>query len=137
MPEQGLVTLASKCSAADTLSRLRAAITDRKLVVFAEFDHSANAVSAGLKLRPTVVVVFGNPSAGTPIMQDRQTAGLDLPLKILVWEDEHGVAQLTWNDPLWIGARHQVGSAQHGTLAAMGRLVTSLAREAAGIEGDT
>jgi uncharacterized protein (DUF302 family) len=132
MTDQGLITRASRHDAQATSARLREAITARGLSIFAEFDHAANAVAANLPLRATLVVVFGNAAAGTPIMQDRQTAGLDLPLKILVWEDEQKVTRLSWNDPLWIGARHGTSPGVQPTLEAMARLLDAVAAHAAG-----
>ena len=72
------------------MDRLLAALAERNMTVFARIDHAAGAASAGLTLRPTEVVIFGNPKGGTALMQDRQTAGIDLPLKALVWQDADG-----------------------------------------------
>ena len=88
MNEMGLVTVSSAYSAAQTLDRLQTAIQAAGMTVFAVFDHTKAASQAGLELRPTTVVAFGNPAAGTMLMQVNQTMGIDLPLKILVWEDD-------------------------------------------------
>ena len=106
MPDDGLVTLQSSHDFATTLERLTAALESKGVRVFAQIDHAAGATSAGLELRPTTLVVFGNPVAGTPLMQAVQTAGIDLPLKALVWQDAQGAVHLTYNDPVWIAARH-------------------------------
>lgn len=71
-------------------------------------DHAAGAATVDLKLRPTTVLVFGNPKGGTPLIQCAQTIGIDLPLKALVWQDAHGQVWLGYNDPAWIVARHGV-----------------------------
>ena len=86
MPQDGLITLSSRYPARDTMDRLLAALAKRNMTVFARIDHAAGAASAGLELRPTEVVIFGNPKGGTALMQDRQSAGIDLPLKALVWK---------------------------------------------------
>jgi uncharacterized protein (DUF302 family) len=81
MPNDGLVSVQSRVPANETLKRLLAALATRKLTVFARIDHAAGAASVGLPLRPTEVVIFGNARGGTVLMQDRQSAGIDLPLK--------------------------------------------------------
>jgi len=83
----GLITVASNFSVRETIDRLIAAITPLGLLVFARIDHAANAVAAGLVLRPTELLIFGNPKGGTPLMMDCQTSGIDLPIKALAWED--------------------------------------------------
>lgn len=111
MSDDGIVSVASRYSARETMQRLLAALPARNMTVFARVDHAANAVAAGMTLRPTDLVVFGNPKGGTVLMQDRQLAGLDLPLKALVWEDADGKVWLSYNDPAWIASRHGLGSA--------------------------
>ena len=103
MSENGLI---SAYPAAATLSRLQTAPQAAGLAVFPTFDHADAARKAGLAVRPTTVVAFGNPAAGTKLMQSNQMAGIDLPLKILVWETESGTAKLTHNDPGWLATRH-------------------------------
>jgi uncharacterized protein (DUF302 family) len=104
VPDDGLVTLRSSHDFATTLERLTAALESKGVRVFARIDHAAGATSAGLVLRPTTLVIFGNPVAGTPLMQAVQTAGIDLPLKALVWQDAQGAVHLTYNDPVWTAA---------------------------------
>jgi uncharacterized protein (DUF302 family) len=130
MPNNGLVSLQSRVSANETLDRLLAALAARKLIVFARVDHAAGAASAGLPLRPTEVVMFGSPKGGTALMQDRQPAGIDLPLKALVWEDAAGKAWLTYNDPAWIAERHGLGAASAAAVKAMAELLGAIAQEA-------
>ncbi len=77
--------------------------------LFARIDHAAGAADVGSALRPTTLLVFGNPAAGTPLMQAAQTAGIDLPLKALVWQDAAGVVHVSYNDPAWIAMRHGLG----------------------------
>lgn len=111
MSEDGLVSVASRFSARDTMARLLAALPARNMTVFGRIDHAAGAAAAGLPLRPTDLVIFGNPKGGTVLMQDQQRAGIDLPLKALVWEDADGKVWVTYNDPAWIAKRHGVGHA--------------------------
>jgi uncharacterized protein (DUF302 family) len=130
MPDNGLVSVPSRGSAKETLDRLLAALATRKLIVFARVDHAAGAASVGLPLRPTEVVIFGNPKGGTALMQDRQSAGIDLPLKALVFEDADGKAWLTYNDPAWIAERHGLGASSAAAVKAMAELLGAIVREA-------
>jgi len=111
MPDDGLITVASRFSVPETVERLVAFATSHGLVVFARIDHADGAAKAGLPLRPTELVIFGHPKGGTPLMADRQTAGIDLPLKALAWEDADRKVWLTCNDPAWIAGRHGLGAA--------------------------
>jgi uncharacterized protein (DUF302 family) len=129
MSHSGLVSVQSRVSANETLERLLAALAARKLTVFARVDHAAGAASVGLPLRPTEVVMFGNPKGGTALMQDRQSAGIDLPLKALIFEDADGKAWLTYNDPAWIAERHGLGAASAPAVKAMAELLGAIARE--------
>ena len=104
----GLVSVPSKHNAAVTLDRLETALRQKGIHVFARIDHAAGAKEAGLSLRPTTVLLFGNPQVGTPLMHSNQTIGIDLPLKILVWEDEAGQVWLTYNDPRYLAGRHKI-----------------------------
>src|ERR1700722_4712008 len=101
MSANGLMTLRSAHDAPTTVERLAKELETRGITVFARIDHAAGAAGAGLALRPTTLVIFGNPAAGTPLMQATQTAGIDLPLKALIWQDEEGAAHLSYNDPAW------------------------------------
>jgi uncharacterized protein (DUF302 family) len=130
MPDNGLVSVQSRASERETLDRLLAALAARKLTVFARVDHAAGAASVGLSLRPTEVVIFGNPKGGTALMQDRQSAGIDLPLKVLVWEDADGKVWLTYNDPAWIAQRHGLGAASAPAVNAMAALLRAIAQDA-------
>jgi uncharacterized protein (DUF302 family) len=129
MPQDGLISIVSQHSAHDTMERLIAALGKRSLTVFARVDHAAGAASVGLPLRPTEVVLFGNPKGGTALMQDRQTAGIDLPLKALVWEAADGKVFLTYNDPHWIAQRHGLGAASAGAVDALTKALSAIATE--------
>jgi uncharacterized protein (DUF302 family) len=130
MPQDGLITLSSHYPARDTMERLLAALATRNMTVFARIDHAAAAASAGLELRPTEVVIFGNPKGGTALMQDGQSAGIDLPLKALVWQDADGKVLLSYNDPAWIAQRHGLGAASAGAVEAMAKALGAIAAEA-------
>jgi uncharacterized protein (DUF302 family) len=114
----GLVTAKSTFDFPTTLSRLMEAIMEKSLTLFAVVDHADGAHVAGLELEPTTLVVFGNAKGGTPLMQKNQRAGLDLPLKVLVWQDASGV-YLTANDPHWIAQRHGLEAGVAESLAAV------------------
>jgi uncharacterized protein (DUF302 family) len=103
-----LVTLPSAHSVTDTIARLKAVLAQKGIDVFAHIDHAAGAKQVGLPLRPTQLLIFGNPKGGTPLMQAHQTIGLDLPLRALVWEDEEGKAWLTYSRVQDLARRHHV-----------------------------
>jgi uncharacterized protein (DUF302 family) len=109
MPDNGLITVPSHFSVPETVERLVAFATSHGLTVFARIDHADGAAKVGLPLRPTELVIFGNPKGGTPLMQDRQTAGIDLPIKALAWEDADRKVWLAYNDAAWIAQRHGLG----------------------------
>ena len=99
MTPDGLITRPSHYGAKETMDRLAAAVEARGMTVFARVDHAAGARSAGLELRPTELLLFGNPRGGTPLMQAAQTIGIDLPLQVLVWQDERLQVWLAYDDP--------------------------------------
>jgi uncharacterized protein (DUF302 family) len=103
---EGIQTLPSAHSVDETVTRLQALLQEKGVKLFALIDHSGEAAAAGLSMRPTKLLIFGNPKAGTPIMISAPSAALDLPLKILVAETETGKTILFWNDPEWLEERH-------------------------------
>jgi uncharacterized protein (DUF302 family) len=119
MAGDGLITVASAAPVGETIDRLVETVTAAGMSVFARIDHAAGAAEVGMELRPTEVVLFGHPRGGTPLMQDRQTAGIDLPLKALAWEDEQGAVWLTTNDPVWLAHRHGLGEPSRQAVAAL------------------
>jgi uncharacterized protein (DUF302 family) len=132
MVVDGLVTLVSRHDQAQTVDRVIAAVTARGAAVLGRVDHAKGAASVGLSLLPTEVVSFGNPRAGTPLMQAAQTMGIDLPLRALVWTDASGSTHLSYNDPEWLAARHAASAGHEATLAAMRDFLAAVAAEAAG-----
>lgn len=103
---EGLIETKSAHSAAETGTRLVAAIEARKLTLFARVDHAAGAKKIDKTLRPTEVFIFGNPAGGTPLMECAQSMGIDLPLKMLLWQTTDGSVMLGYNDPAWLAKRH-------------------------------
>lgn len=126
---QGLVVRASAHTAAQTMQRLIEAVTSHGMMVLAHVDHAGAAAKAGLALRPTDLLVFGNAKGGTPLMQAVQTMGIDLPLKALVWQDADGKIWLGYNDPAFLARRHGVEGAGE-RLAAMAAALDAVAAEA-------
>lgn len=127
----GLVTIACARSVRDTADRLVKLIEANGLTVFLRLDHAANAAGVGMALRPTELLVFGNPKGGTPLMRDRQTVGLDLPFKVLVWEDEQSKTWLTYHDPDDLMKDHGLGPASAHIIetikAGVGRMAQAVA----------
>ncbi len=107
---EGLMTVASQLDFHATLDRLEKSIASHGMTVMARIDHAKGAEAAGLSLRPTVVMIFGNARAGTPLMQVNRTIGVELPLKVLVWQDEQGVTQMTYNDVGWLAKRYALSA---------------------------
>lgn len=126
------MTVVSRRSARDTIDALADAVTKAGFTIFARVDHAANAAAVGLALRPTEMLMFGNPLRGTVLMQDEQSAGLDLPMRALAWEDENGEVWLTYNDPHWIGRRHELGYKSEATLHLIETGMAGFARTATG-----
>ena len=126
----GLITVASNFPAGETIDRLAAAATSAGLTIFARVDHAQGAAAVGLPLRPTQLLLFGQARGGTPLMQEQQTAGIDLPLKALAWTDENGQTWLSYNDPEWIASRHGLGEASAGAVQAMRGALAKLASAA-------
>jgi uncharacterized protein (DUF302 family) len=127
---EGLRVLPSLHGPTETLERLEAAVTRHGMAVFARIDHGAAADKAGLELRPTVVLLFGNPRAGTPSMQRTPTLAIDLPLRMLIWQDDTGATWLAYNDPGWLFRRH--GITDDGTPDVMGDVLANIGGEATG-----
>jgi uncharacterized protein (DUF302 family) len=130
MAADGLTTIPSAYGAKETADRLEAEIRAKGMAVFARIDHAAGAAQAGLALRPTEVLIFGNAKAGTPLMQASQTIGIDLPLKVLVWQDASGKVWLSYNEPSWIVRRHGLPAGTKATIDTMADGLGGLARKA-------
>jgi uncharacterized protein (DUF302 family) len=132
MTDHGMVTVGSGWSVGETIDRLQDVVTGAGLFVFARIDHAANAARAGMELRPTELLIFGAARGGTPLMQDRQTSGIDLPVKALAWQDADGKVWLTYNDATWLADRHGLGAGSETAVRAMEANLTQLVRQVAG-----
>lgn len=119
MAKNGLITVQSRFGVTETIDRLVETVERAGLLIFARIDHAAGARSVETSLRPTQLLIFGNPKGGTPLMQDRQLAGIDLPVKALAWEDEQGEVWLSYNDARWLAERHGLGDASRNAVAAI------------------
>ena len=132
MAVDGLVVRASGHEVKETIDRVEAALEAKGVAVFARIDHAAGAKSVGMELRPTQLIIFGNPKAGTPLMQAAQSIGIDLPLRALAWQDEAGAVWLGYNDVRWLAARHGLGEAAAPAVEALAAFLANLASEAIG-----
>jgi uncharacterized protein (DUF302 family) len=128
----GLINLAAARDHATTVARFESELAAKGLTLFARIDHAGNAAGAGLALAPTLLLIFGTARGGTPLMQARQTAGIDLPLKTLIWQDADGTTWITYNDPSWVARRHGIGADAAAPVAAMTTLLAALCQAAAG-----
>ena len=129
MSDNGLITLASARGVKDTIDAVDAAVTSKGLTIFARIDHAAGATEVGLTLRPTLLLVFGNARGGTPLMQADQRIGIDLPLKMLAWEDAAGKTWLSYNDPAWLAQRHGIGHGADPTVQALTAALDAIAKK--------
>jgi uncharacterized protein (DUF302 family) len=117
--DRGIVRIRSQHSVAHTVQRLQSMLKERGILLFACIDFSADAARAGLAMRPEQLLLFGNPKAGTPLMLAAPEAGLDLPLKALVWEDADGAVWIAHNDPQYVVRRHALAPLLAANLAAV------------------
>ena len=127
---EGLTTIPSSLGPKETMDRLVAEIRAKGMNVFARIDHAAGAAEVGLKLRPTELILFGNALGGTPLMQSVQTVGIDLPLKVLVWQDAEGKTWVSYNEPRWIAQRHGLTSTER-VVSKMTDMLSAMLRKAA------
>ena len=132
MTPEGVLTIPSGFGPKDTLDRLKAEIASHGLTLFAEIDHAQNAKEAAIALRPETVLVFGSANAGTPLMQANQAAGIDLPLKALVWQDAGGKTWISYNDPVWIAKRYGLSALLVQAAEKMREGLEALSSQAAG-----
>lgn len=128
MTGDGLIRHASRTGFSETLALLVEAIEARGLTVFARIDHGEAARKAGLELRDTTLLVFGNPRGGTPLMAANQEAGIDLPLHLLVWTDADGRTWVTYTAPAWIARRHGLGEDVAPALSALSAALAAIAQ---------
>lgn len=108
----GLIKMKSAHSVDDTVNKLESVLESKGMNVFGRVNHAAGAEKAGMDLRPTQVLIFGNPKVGTPLMQCAQSVAIDLPQKALVWEDDAGDVWLAYNDPAYLSGRHSISGCE-------------------------
>lgn len=119
-----LKTTISDFSVAETVKRMAGQIEKEGWHLFAHIDHAGEAQKKGLKLRPTELILFGNPEIGTLLMQDQQISAIDLPMKALAWEDEDGRIHVACNDPKWLKQRH--GLTDDETIGKIAKVVENI-----------
>jgi len=131
LAESGLVTVHSNFSVRETGNRLVSLLEEKGMRIVARINHAAGAASVDMTLSPTELLIFGNPKVGTPLMQCEQTVAIDLPQKMLIWEDASGAVWLTYNDPNYLADRHNIQGCEEnirnvaGALANFAKAATS------------
>ena len=126
-----LVTIESALDVKQTADKLNTIIQSKGLTLFSRIDHADNAKNAGLELRPTELIIFGNPKVGTPLMKCSQTTAIDLPQKMLIWQGEQGKTWLSYNKPSYLKSRHTIEGCDkvigkiEGVLGALSMAATS------------
>ena len=108
MAAEGMINIKSDHDVKTTADRLVRELQAKRVTVFERIDHAKGADSVGIVMRPTVLVIFGNPKAGTPLMMCQQSVAIDLPQKALIWKDSQGQTWLGYNDPYYLALRHRI-----------------------------
>lgn len=127
MTNHGMVHISTSHSVEDALEKLQAILKTRGIPVFALIDHSGEAAKVGMEMRPTRLLIFGNPKGGTPLMLAAPTIAIDLPLKILIWEDDQGKTWITYNSPEYLAERHQLPANLVQNIAFLATLAATVA----------
>jgi uncharacterized protein (DUF302 family) len=130
MEAEGLVRVRSGFAVRETMDRAAALLKAQGITVFARIDHAEAAAEAGLPLRSTELLIFGSAKSGTPLMQENQTIGIDLPLKALVFADADGNTWFAYNDPRWVAQRHGIFGSEMSAIDAMTSLLETIAAKA-------
>jgi len=125
--QSGLTTIKSAYDVSTTADRLEKALQKKGMTIFARINHTEGAAKVGIKLRPTEVVIFGNPKVGSPLMICSQSVAIDLPQKALISEDENNQAWLTYNDPKYLAKRHDITGCDE-TIEKIDKALASFAR---------
>jgi uncharacterized protein (DUF302 family) len=128
LPDHGMIHLSSLHTVSETLERLETIVKTRGIPILALIDHSDDAEKAGLKMRPTKLLIFGNAKSGTPLMIASPTAAIDLPLKALVWEDDKGKVWLSFNSPDYLKQRHTIPDNLLQNIAGIGPICAEAVR---------
>ena len=119
MNATGIIDLACKQTVAETVDRLETLLHAKGITIFARINQAAEAETAGLIMRPTVLMIFGDPKAGTPLMNQYPSLAMDLPLKALVWESAEGKVWLSYNSPEFLQQRHGLAMPPFGAIGAL------------------
>lgn len=127
---EGLIELESARSVEEVVARLKQMMVARNLTLFADLDFSADAAAEALQLRPTRMLIAGNPKAGTPLIEAAPTSAIDLPLKVLIWSDTDARTRVAYNDPRYLARRHGLSAELIRNIAGLGALVEKAAGEA-------
>ncbi len=122
MPENGLEHISSRSTVDEAVQRFQSLLTQRGIQIFALIDHSGEAAKVGMTMRPTKLLIFGNPKGGTPLMIAAPTLAIDLPLKALIWEDEKGKVWISYNSPEYLQKRHSIPEDLVKNIAVVGAL---------------
>jgi uncharacterized protein (DUF302 family) len=126
-PDNGIVTIPGHRSVDETVQKLEGILQAKGVKLFALMDHSGEAEKAGMRMRPTKLLIFGSPKAGTPLMIASPSAAIDLPLKILVWEDAGGKVRVSYNSPEYLQLRHALPPELVQNIAVVGALAAKAA----------
>jgi uncharacterized protein (DUF302 family) len=131
MSDEGLITIPSAYGVEETIDRIESEVKSKGMTIFARIDHAAGAKEAGLALRPTLLLIFGNAKGGTPLMEDKQQIGIDLPLKALAWEDASGETWISYNDLKWLALRHGMSHQADPVVNALSAVLGAVLQKAA------
>jgi uncharacterized protein (DUF302 family) len=131
LEQDGLITVCSTVSLAETVKGLLVAVERRGMAIYAKIDYTQEAERVGVPLRPTRLFIFGYTEAEAPLIAKSQVLGIDLPNRVLVWEDDKGSVWVAYNDPVWLGRRQHVDGDAHSLLEAIGTSLRGIALEAA------
>jgi uncharacterized protein (DUF302 family) len=126
--DQGIATIPSAGSVSASLDRLELLAKSKGMVIFSRIDFSKDAATVGMKLRSMQLLILGNPKGGTPLMQAVASTALDLPLKVLAWEDDAGACQMSFNRPDYLQRRHGFPEALVANIAGLASLVEAAAK---------
>jgi len=125
--DRGIIDTPSNHSVDETVEKLKGIVQAKAVTLFALVDHSGEAEKVGMKMRPTKLLIFGSPKAGTPVMLAAPSSAIDLPLKILIWEDAQGKVWVSYNSPVYLQERHGLPRELLQNLAAVETLTAAVA----------
>jgi uncharacterized protein (DUF302 family) len=126
--DNGIIDILSNYSVDETVEKLKGILQAKGVTLFALIDHSGEAQKVGMKMRPTKLLIFGNPKGGTPVMLAAPRSAIDLPLKILIWEDAQGKVWLTYNSTVYLQKRHNLSPELLHNIAVVETFATQAAR---------